>query len=117
MADEEALVGSMMDSVILVTVRSLFAGRKFFTPEIRFSKFAPRAPSFRRSVSCYKRSQNMLAMMSLEMNSRNRDGLTRLLIELKPRRSSPPADCCAGCVGAEAIIVIRVISRTLKEVN
>ena len=88
MAEEEAEVGSMRDSVIFVRVMSLFAGRKFFTPEIRFSKFAPRAPSRRRSVR-------------------------RLLMELKPRKSSLLVDWGAGCVGAEVIIVMRVISRTL----
>ena len=31
-----------MDSVILVTVKSRFAGRKFFTPLMRFSKLAPK---------------------------------------------------------------------------
>ena len=89
MADEEADVGSMRDSVILVRVMSLFAGRKFLTPEMRFSKLAPRAPSRKRSVS-------------------------RLLMELKPRKSSLLVDCGAGCVGAEVIIVMRVISRTLQ---
>lgn len=79
----------MMDSVILVIVRSLLAGRKFLTPEIRFSKFAPRAPSLRRSVR-------------------------RLLIELKPRNISLPADCWGGWFGADVIMVIRVTSRTLQ---
>lgn len=37
----------MMDSVILVTVRSRLAGRKDFTPERRFSKLAPTPVSFR----------------------------------------------------------------------
>lgn len=78
----------MSDSVIFVRVISLLAGRKFLTPEMRFSKFAPRAPSLKRSVS-------------------------RLLIELKPRKSSLPADCAEGAEGAEVIIVMRVISRTL----
>ena len=50
MADEEAPAGSMIDSVILVTVRSRFAGRKFLTPEIRFSKLAPTPDSLREEV-------------------------------------------------------------------
>ena len=71
MVEEEAEAGSMMDSVILVIVRSLFTGRKFLTPEMRFSRLAPKAPSFRRSVR-------------------------RLPRELKPRKISLLADCCAG---------------------
>lgn len=89
MAEEEADVGSISDSVILVTVRSLFSGRKFLTPEMRFSKLAPRAPSLSRSVR-------------------------RLLIELKPRNISLLAEDWEGCVGADVIIVMRVISRTLE---
>ena len=89
MAEEEAEEGSMMDSVILVRVRSLLAGRKFLTPEMRFSKLAPRVPSLRRSVR-------------------------RLLMELKPRKISLPVDCWAGWLGAEVIIVMRVSSRTLR---
>lgn len=50
MAEDDAEAGSMSDSVILVTVRSRFAGRKFFTPEIRESKFAPTPVSFREEV-------------------------------------------------------------------
>lgn len=89
MAEDDALVGSMRDSTILVRVMSLLAGRKFFTPEMRFSNWLPRAPSLNRSVSL-------------------------LLSELKPRKSSVPADGGGGAVGAELIIVMRVISRTLK---
>lgn len=89
MAEEEAEAGSIRDSVILVRVMSLLTGRKFFTPDMRFSKFAPRAPSRRRSVS-------------------------RLLMEEKPRKSSVLVDWGAGWVGAEVIIVMRVISRTLE---
>ena len=83
-------MGSMRDSAIFVRVMSLFAGRKFLTPEMRFSKFAPRAPSRRRSVR-------------------------RLEMEEKPRKSSVPAEEVggAGWEGAEVIIVMRVISRTL----
>ena len=40
----------MIDSQIFVTVRSRFAGRKFFTPEIRFSKLAPTPDSLREDV-------------------------------------------------------------------
>lgn len=48
------------------------------------------------------------------MAKNDRDKLTLLLIELKPRNSSPLVLVAAGCVGADVIIVIRVISRTLK---
>ena len=92
MAEEEAEAGSIMDSIIFVTVRSLFAGRKFLTPEMRFSKLAPSAPSLRRSVS-------------------------RLPIELKPRKISLLVDTGAGWVGAEVIMVMRVISRTLEGIS
>ncbi len=92
MAEEEAEAGSISDSVIFVRVRSLLAGRKFLTPEMRFSKFAPRAPSLKRSVK-------------------------RLLMELKPRKSSLLADWGPGAEGAEVIIVMRVISRTLFAKN
>lgn len=78
----------MRDSVIFVSVRSLFAGRKFLTPDMRLSKLAPRPASLKRSV--------------------RRDEM-----ELKPRKRSFEADDCCGCVGAEEIIVMRVISRTL----
>ena len=88
MADEEADVGSMSDSTILVMVRSLFTGRKFFTFEIRFSKPPERALVPKRS------------WMRLDM-------------ELKPRKRSPVAEGAAGWLGAEVIIVIFVISRTL----
>lgn len=50
MEEEGAVVGSMIDSVILVIVRSRFVGRKFLTPEIRFSKLAPTPDSFRVEV-------------------------------------------------------------------
>ena len=40
----------MIDSVIFVTVRSRFAGRKFLTPEIRFSKLAPTPDSLSEEV-------------------------------------------------------------------
>jgi hypothetical protein len=50
MAEEEADAGSMIDSVILVMVRSRLAGRKFLTPEIRFSKLAPTPDSLREVV-------------------------------------------------------------------
>lgn len=89
MAEEEAEAGSMSDSTIFVRVRSLFAGRKFFTPERRFSKLAPKAPPARRSVR-------------------------RLLRVLKPRKMSLLVEGWAGAEGAEVIIVMRVISRTLR---
>lgn len=54
MADEEAADGSMIDSTILVTVRSRSAGKKFLTPDMRDSKFDDRPEgtpvSFNRSV-------------------------------------------------------------------
>jgi len=83
-----ALDGSISDSVILVRVKSLFAGRKFLTPEIKFSKFEPIPASLNLSVS-------------------------PLESELNPRKRSLDADDWAGWVGAEEIIVMRVISRTL----
>ena len=91
MAEDDAEAGSIIDSVILVSVRSLLEGIKFFTPDMRFSKFAPRAPSLKRSVNL-------------------------LLIALKPRNISLEA-CCGGCDGADAIIVIRVNSRTLYGIS
>ena len=69
MAELEAPAGSMIDSVIFVTVRSRFAGRKFFTPEIKFSKLAPTPDSLR-------------------------DEVRREEIEEKPRKSSVDADAC-----------------------
>jgi hypothetical protein len=90
MAEEEAEAGSMMDSVILVIVRSRLAGRKFFTPEIKFSKLAPTPDSFREDV---KREE---------------------ILE-KPRKRSDEGWDDVGCVGgAEVIIVMRVVARTLK---
>jgi len=79
----------MIDSVIFVTVKSRFAGKKFLTPEIRFSKLAPTPDSLREEVR-------------------------REEIEEKPRKSSVDADACWGvCEGADAIIVMRVVARTL----
>ena len=80
----------MIDSVILVTVKSRFAGRKFLTPEIRFSKLAPTPDSLREEV----RREEM---------------------EEKPRNSSVDAEACWGvCEGVEVIIVMRVVARTLR---
>ena len=89
-AEVEAFWGSMRDSVILVRVRSLFAGRKFFTPEMRESKLAPRPAAWKRSV----RREEM---------------------EVKPRKRSVVPPDWAGCcwVGAEESMVMRVSSRTL----
>lgn len=54
MAEDEAEEGSMIDSTILVTVKSRSAGRKFFTPLIRLSKLddspVGTPDSLRRSV-------------------------------------------------------------------
>lgn len=83
----------MIDSVIFVTVRSRLAGKKLLTPESRFSKFAPTPVSLRDEV----RREEML---------------------LKPRKSSLEAEACAGdCEGAEVIIVIRVVARTLEPIR
>lgn len=56
----------MMDSVILVMVRSRFAGRKFLTPLISVSKFAPTPVAARRSVS--------LLLMLLKPRKRSEEG-------------------------------------------
>lgn len=75
--------------MIFVTVRSRFAGRKFFTPEMRFSKLAPTPDSLREEV----RREEML---------------------LKPRKSSVDVLACwAVWEGMEVIIVMRVVARTL----
>lgn len=93
MALLDAEAGSMIDSVILVTVRSRLAGRKFLTPEMRFSKLADTPLSLSRSVSL-------------------------LLILLKPRKRSVEADCCWFVWdGAEVIMVIFVVARTLWYVS
>lgn len=62
MADDEAVAGSMIDSTILVMVRSLSAGKKFFTPLMRDSKLDDKPVgtpvSFRRSVSRDEMEEN-----------------------------------------------------------
>ncbi len=90
MALLDAAVGSIRDSVILVTVRSRLAGNRFFTPDMRFSKLAPTPESLRRSVS-------------------------RLEMLLKPRKRSLEVGSWegGGWAGAEVIIVMRVVARTL----
>ena len=89
MAEDDAPAGSMIDSQILVTVRSRFAGRKFFTPDMRFSKLAPTPDSLREEV----RREDM---------------------DEKPRKSSVDVEAWAGVwVGAVVIIVMRVVARTL----
>lgn len=90
MAELLAPAGSMMLSVIFVTVRSRFAGRKDFTPESRVSKLAPTPVSFREEVR-------------------------RLEMEEKPRKRSV-VGAVVG-VGAEVIIVMRVVARTLGRVG
>lgn len=89
MAEDEAEAGSIMDSVILVTVRSRFAGRKFFTPEMRFSKLDVTPDSFN-------------------------DVVRREDMDEKPRKSSVEALDCEG-VGAVVVVIIvmRVVARTL----
>lgn len=81
-----------MDSVIFVMVKSRLTGKKFFTPEIKLSKLTDTPESLS-------------------------DEVRREDIEVNPRKSSPEALCCAGCEGAEVIMVIRVVARTLKNVN
>jgi hypothetical protein len=93
MALLDAPAGSMMDSVIFVTVKSRFAGRKDLTPESRFSKFAPTPVSLREEV----RREEML---------------------LKPRKRSVEVVAWEGEeVGAEVIIVMRVVARTLWRIR
>lgn len=76
----------MIDSVIFVTVRSRLAGRRFFTPERRFSKLAPTPVSLREEVRR----------------------------EVMPRKRSVETEAWGAVVdGAEVIIVIRVVARTL----
>jgi hypothetical protein len=82
----------MSDSVIFVTVRSRFAGRKFFTPEMRFSKFAPTPVAARRSV----RRLEML----LKLRKRSEEGWMVVVV-------------WEGLV-VEVNIVIRVVARTLE---
>lgn len=73
-----------------MTVRSRLAGKKLLTPERRFSKLAPTPVSLSEDV----RREEML---------------------LKPRKSSLDAEAWAGdCDGADVIIVIRVVARTLE---
>lgn len=79
----------MRDSVILVMVRSRLAGRKFLTPEMSVSKLAPTPVSFREEV----RREDM---------------------EEKRVKSSVEAVVgWAAWEGAEVIIVMRVVARTL----
>lgn len=77
--------------MILVTVKSRFAGRKFLTPLIRVSKLAPTPVSFREEV----RREDMLE---------------------KRVKSSVEAveDWVVVWEGAEVIIVMRVVARTLE---
>lgn len=51
MADAAADAGSMIDSVILVMVRSRSAGRKFLTPDIKLSKLDDSPDSLSELVS------------------------------------------------------------------
>lgn len=92
MADDEAVEGSMMDSTILVMVRSRSAGRKFFTPLISESKLDERPVgtpvSFNRSVS--------------------RDDME----ENRPKRSDEEA-CWFELLLIVASCVIFVVARTL----
>src|SRR3569833_52173 len=93
MAELEAADGSMMDSTILVTVKSRFAGRKFLMPPMMESKLADRAvvgtpDSFSRSVS------------RLEM------------LEKRWNRSDDGACCGAAAVVVSCVIL--VVARTLR---
>jgi hypothetical protein len=84
------VVSHIIDSVILVTVRSLCAGRKL---PMKDSKFAPSAPvdtpdSFRRSVRRFE-------MLPKRPNNAEED------------------DCWAGVAFVVVICVILVVARTL----
>lgn len=92
MADDAADCGSMIDSVIFVIVRSRFTGKKFLTPEIRLS-------------------------MLTETPESLSDEVRREEIEEKPRNISPDVLGCAGCEGAEVIMVMRVVARTLLRIR
>lgn len=91
MAEEDAVEGSITDSTILVTVRSLSTGRKVLTPLIRESKFDERPVwtpvSFNRSV---KREE---------------------MDEKRPKRSEEP--CWLVVLLTVASCVILVVARTL----
>lgn len=94
MADDDALDGSIMDSTILVVVRSRFSGRKFLIPPMIESKFADRAPvgtpdSFRRSVS------------------------REDMFEKRLKRSDPDGCCCDADESKVVSCVILVVARTL----
>ena len=88
MALDDAFAGSINDSVILVKVRSLFVGRKFLTPSSKPPILAPNPASLNLSVTREERP-------------------------LKPPNSWD-AVFCAGCVGAEDIMVMRVSWRTVR---
>lgn len=76
--------------MIFVTVRSRFAGRKFFTPEMILSKLVVIPVSFR-------------------------DVVRREEMEENPRKRSPDVlDGWEAGVGAVVSMVMRVVVRTLK---
>lgn len=78
----------MIDSVILVTVRSRLAGRKFLTPEISVSKLALMPVAARRSVR-------------------------RLEMDEKPWKSEGFGGGAETGVAVLVSIVMRVVARTL----
>lgn len=96
-----ALAGSIIDSVILVTVKSRLTGIKFLTPEIRFSKlalkFAPRFPPM---------PDSWILDVILDRPPS--------LLPNPPNRLPEFEVWGVDCEGAEVIIVIRVVARTLR---
>lgn len=85
--------------MILVTVRSLLAGKKFLTPEIRFSKFAPRFVV------------RLLAIPEAPRRSVRRPPMDVKLL----KRLEPEEAWCEVVEGwrVVVIIVMRVVARTL----
>ena len=88
MAEEEADAGSMIDSVIFVTVKSRLAGRKFLTPDMRVSKLAFMPVAARRSVR-------------------------RLDMDEKPWKREGFGGAAVAGVAVEVSMVMRVVARTL----
>lgn len=89
MAELLAPAGSMIDSVILVTVRSRFAGRKALTPDRAFSK-------------CVLIPEDCRVVVRREE------------MDEKPRkRSGVVEEVEVVGVGEEVSIVMRVVARTL----
>jgi hypothetical protein len=98
MADDEATDGSMIDSTILVMVRSLLAGRKFLIPPIRESKLADRA--------------DVGTQVSLSRSVRRVD-----IAEKRPKMSDPDCGCADDVELIVVSCVILVVARTLFKSN